>query len=107
MADLATLTSFGRLIHNPGRLAILAILAGCESAEFSFLLESTQQNRGSLSKNLTALAEAGYIEITKRFRGRVPNTSVQMTPSGRRAFRRYRRQYRKLMDRLDREDSRS
>ena len=104
MDEVAALAGLDRLIHNPGRLAVLA---GCESADFAYLLQATQQNRGSLSKNLTALEGGGYVEITKRFRGRVPNTNVKLTPNGRRAFRRYRRQYRKLMDRLDREDSRS
>jgi DNA-binding transcriptional ArsR family regulator len=102
MDDYAVLAKLDRLIHNPGRLAILAVLAGCESADFTFLEQVTRINKGTLSKHLTALEEAGYLEITKRFKGRMPNTSVRMTSRGRKAFRNYRRQYRQAMDHIER-----
>jgi DNA-binding transcriptional ArsR family regulator len=104
MDDYAALAKLDRLVHNPGRLAILAVLAGCESADFTFLEEATRINKGTLSKHLMALAEAGYLEITKRFKGRIPNTSVRLTSQGRRAFRDYRRQYRRAMDRIERSE---
>lgn len=91
MVDYSMPNQFDRVIHNPGRLAILAVLAGCESADFMHLLEVTELNKGTLSKNLTALAEAGYIEVVKSFKGKIPNTSASMTASGGRAFKRYRR----------------
>jgi DNA-binding transcriptional ArsR family regulator len=104
MDDFTVLANLDRLIHNPGRLAILAVLAGCESADFTFLEQATRINKGTLSKHLTALEEAGYLEITKRFKGRMPNTSVRLTARGRKAFRNYRRQYRRAMDRIDRSE---
>lgn len=97
MADFSALTKLDRLVHNPGRLAILAVLAGCESADFTYLQHITQLNKGTLSKHLSALESADYIEITKRFRDRVPNTNVRMTPAGRKALRDYQRQHSKLM----------
>jgi DNA-binding MarR family transcriptional regulator len=90
MTDYSLPTKFDRMVHNPGRLAVLA---GCESADFTFLEQTTELNKGTLSKNLTALEEAGYIEIVKRFKGKVPNTSASLTAAGRRAFKTYRRQY--------------
>jgi hypothetical protein len=33
-----------------------------------------------------------YVEITKRFRGKVPQTLLRLTAAGRDAFERYRRQ---------------
>jgi DNA-binding transcriptional ArsR family regulator len=104
MDDYAVLAKLDRLVHNPGRLAILAVLAGCESADFTFLEQATRINKGTLSKHLSALAEAGYLEITKRFKGRKPNTSVRLTARGRKAFRTYRRQYRQAMDRIERSE---
>jgi DNA-binding transcriptional ArsR family regulator len=104
MREYAILARLDKLVHNPGRLAILAVLAGCESADFTFLEQATQINKGTLSKHLMALHEAGYIEITKRFKGRMPNTSVRLTSRGRRAFRAYRRQYREAMDRIERSE---
>jgi DNA-binding transcriptional ArsR family regulator len=102
MDDFAILAKLDKLVHNPGRLAILAVLAGCESADFTFLEQMTRLNKGTLSKHLTALEGAGYLEITKRFKGRMPNTSVRLAARGSKAFRNYRRQYRQAMDRIER-----
>jgi DNA-binding MarR family transcriptional regulator len=88
MTDYSLPTKFDRMIHNPSRLAIMAVLAGCESADFTFLEQETELNKG-----LTALEEAGYIEIKKRFKGKFPNTSASLTAAGRKAFKSYRRQY--------------
>jgi DNA-binding transcriptional ArsR family regulator len=104
MDDYAVLAKLDRLAHNPGRLAILAVLAGGESADFTFLEHATGMNKGTLSKHLTALEEAGCLEITKRFTGRMPNTSVRLTSRGRKAFRTYRLQHRQVMDRIDRSE---
>jgi DNA-binding MarR family transcriptional regulator len=93
MTDYSLPTKFDRMIHNPSRLAIMAVLAGCESADFTFLEQETELNKGTLSKGLTALEEAGYIEIKKRFKGKFPNTSASLTAAGRKAFKSYRRQY--------------
>jgi DNA-binding MarR family transcriptional regulator len=97
MVDYSMPNQFDRVIHNPGRLAILPVLAGCERADLTYLWEVTELKKGTLSKNLTALAEAGYIEIVKSFKGKVPNTSASMTAKGRRAFTRYRREMKRFM----------
>ena len=47
MGDYTVLTKLDRLIHNPGRLAILAVLLGCESADFTFLEQATDLNKGA------------------------------------------------------------
>ena len=39
---------------------------------------------------------AGYVAITKSFKGKYPNTSAALTADGRKAFRKYRKQYRKF-----------
>lgn len=101
MTDFSFPTQLDRMIHNPGRLAIMAVLAGCESADFIFLEKSTELNKGTLSKHLSALEESGYIEITKSFKGKVPNTSAQLTPQGRKAFKKYRKQYQAFLQSVD------
>jgi hypothetical protein len=53
-----------------------------------------------------ALAETGYIDITKRFKDRMPNTSVRITIAGREALRNYRWQYSAFIERLDDVDRR-
>ena len=41
--------------------------------------------------SLVRLEEAGYVEIAKTFRGKIPQTLLSLTESGRRAFEEYRR----------------
>src|SRR5664279_852414 len=72
-----------RLIHEPGRLAILTVLSSVRSADFVFLQRTTGLTKGNLSSHLTKLEEAGLVEISKRFINRRPNTSVALTPAGR------------------------
>jgi DNA-binding MarR family transcriptional regulator len=96
VADYSLPTKFDPLIHQQSRLAIMAVLMGCESADFSFLQEATQLTKGTLSKHLQKLHEAGYIEIQKSFKGNYPNTNACLTNSGRKAFQEYRRKLQKF-----------
>jgi hypothetical protein len=43
----------------------------------------------ALSKQLTTLADAGYVEIRKAFAGKRPRTSARLTDGGRTAFDRH------------------
>jgi DNA-binding MarR family transcriptional regulator len=72
-----------RLIHEPGRLAIMTVLSSVKDADFLFLLRATGLTKGNLSSHLAKLEEAGLIEIEKRFIRKKPNTSVSLTPLGR------------------------
>ena len=93
MNDFTLPSRFDPLIHQPSRLSIMAVLAGCESADFTYLVNATDLNKGTLSKHLTKLRDAGYVEIKKSFKGNYPHTSAKLTDKGRRAFKEYRRQY--------------
>jgi DNA-binding MarR family transcriptional regulator len=73
-----------RLIHEPGRLAILTVLSSVESADFVFLQRTTNLTKGNLSSHLAKLEEAGLIRIEKRFVRKKPNTNVSLTAVGRR-----------------------
>jgi len=81
-----------RLVHEPARLAITAVLSACESADFAFLLHSTGLSKGNLSAHLSKLEDGGYVAIRKGFKGKYPHTTCALTPVGRRAFERYQRQ---------------
>ena len=80
-----------RVIHEPGRLMIVALLSGIEEADFLYLLHETALNKGTLSSHLARLEEAGYVEITKTYRGKVPQTLLKLTRAGRKAFDQYRK----------------
>ena len=70
-----------------------AVLSACESADFTFLLNTTGLSKGNLSAHLSKLRDAGYVQITKSFRGNYPHTTCSLTKQGRRAFDDYRKQY--------------
>jgi len=93
VSDYSLPAKFDPLIHQSSRLAIVAVLAGAKSADFVYLVEATGLNKGTLSKHLTKLREAGYIEIEKGYKGNYPHTSAKLTATGRKAFKDYRRQY--------------
>ena len=77
---------FDELIHAPTRLAIVALLAASEWAEFKFIRDSAGLSDSALSKQLTTLEEAGYVQLRKSFVGKRPRTSAALTPAGRTAF---------------------
>ncbi len=80
-----------RVIHEPGRLVIMASLYVVESADFLFLTRQTGLTFGNLSSHMSKLEEAGYIEVVKDFVDRKPHTMLRMTRKGRAAFEEYRR----------------
>jgi DNA-binding MarR family transcriptional regulator len=91
MNELArSISLLDRVIHEPGRLMIVALLSGIEEADFLYLLHETEMNKGTLSSHLARLEEAGYVEITKTYRGKVPQTLLKLTRAGRKAFEQYR-----------------
>jgi DNA-binding transcriptional ArsR family regulator len=72
-----------RLVHEPGRLAILTVLSSVTDADFVFLQRTTGLTKGNLSSHLTKLEEAGLVAIEKRFVRKKPNTKVALTAEGR------------------------
>lgn len=72
-----------RLIHEPGRLAIMTVLSSVNDADFVFLQRATGLTKGNLSSHLTKLDEAGLVNIEKRFVRKKPNTNVALTALGR------------------------
>lgn len=77
------------ILHSQVRLAIMSILIGVKSAEFSFLLENIKTTKGNLSFQMTKLKDAGYIEIAKSFKGSYPLTTLQITDKGSKAYEIY------------------
>lgn len=90
--QVRNLSNLDRVIHEPSRLIIVALLSAVEKTDFLYLQHETALNKGTLSSHLSRLEEAGYVQIEKIFRGKVPQTLLQLTAAGREAFDRYRRQ---------------
>lgn len=97
-ADLRSLAEVDRLVHEPSRAVILAILAAVDSADFLYLQRETGLTRGNLSAHLSKLEQAGYVNIEKTYRGKIPMTLCRMTKTGQAAFDRYRKQMKQFVD---------
>ena len=83
------LTGLDRLIHEPARLTLMTILSVVRSADFLYLLGESGLTKGNLSAHLSKLEEAGYVQITKSFKGKLPHSDYALTKKGRRAFTDY------------------
>lgn len=77
------------LLHSELRLAVMSLLLAAEEADFVYIKQQTQSTAGNLSVQLDKLSKAGYVEITKTFRGKVPCTLCRITPAGIKAFEAY------------------
>lgn len=88
--DLQPIADIDRLVHEPARLMILAILYVVESADFLFLMRQTGLTKGNLSSHMGKLEAAGYIDIKKEFVDKIPRTLLRLTDKGREAFQTYR-----------------
>lgn len=77
------------LIHAPKRLRIMAILSTFDHVTFALLQARLELAAADLSKQLTALREAGYVRTRKTGRGPGSETWVSMTRSGLTAYKRH------------------
>jgi DNA-binding transcriptional ArsR family regulator len=80
-----------RVIHEPARLLIVALLAGVKEADFLWVQRESDLTKGNLSSHLAKLEESGYVEVEKTYRGRIPLTILRLTRQGRTAFDAYKR----------------
>jgi DNA-binding MarR family transcriptional regulator len=73
-------------VHQRVRLGILTVLTEADRADFRTLAEVLNLTPGNLSRNLTLLAERGYVTVEKVFEHRRPRTWVEATAAGRQAL---------------------
>ena len=76
---------FDRVIHEPNRLQICALLTPHKSVEFADLRDEIGIADAALSKHLKALETAGYVVIHKHAVEGRTRTSASITPAGREA----------------------
>ncbi|MBQ2187955.1 MAG: transcriptional regulator [Bacteroidales bacterium] len=77
------------ILHSELRLAVMSILAGVDSAEFSYIKQQTGATSGNLSVQIDKLSAAGYISVEKGFKGKMPCTTCKITKAGLDAFEKY------------------
>jgi DNA-binding MarR family transcriptional regulator len=95
--QIRIIADLDRVIHEPGRLMIMAMLYAVETADFLYLQHETTMNKGTLSSHISRLEKEGYIHVEKGFRGKVPQTVLSLTRSGRSSFEEYRKMLKKSL----------
>lgn len=98
--DLEPIASLDRLVHEPGRLLVLACLSVVARADFLYVMRQTGLTQGNLSSHLSKLETAGYVAVEKTFVGKVPRTILTLTDLGRESLRAYRTQLTDALNRL-------
>ena len=77
------------IVHGRLRLALLSLLSGVETAEFTWLRAKTDATDGNLGAQLLKLEQAGYVAVEKKFVRRKPQTLYRITETGRQALTEY------------------
>ena len=90
-SQIQTIAELDRVIHEPGRLMIVALLSAVNQADFLYLQHETGMNKGTLSSHISRLETEGYVTVEKTFRGKVPQTRLSLTRIGRVSFEEYRK----------------
>jgi len=94
------LTDINQIIHAPARLRILASLYVVSNLDYVFLKNQTGLTWGNLATHLNKLEDAGYISIQKGYQGKKPQTKIQLSSEGRKAFLDYKKSLKQVLDDL-------
>jgi DNA-binding MarR family transcriptional regulator len=78
---------FNPTIHAPNRLRICALLDVVEQAEFSAVQDRLGVSASVLSKHVSVLMEAGYVQQRRATRDTRQRVWLQLTKAGRAAYR--------------------
>lgn len=77
------------LLGHPVRFSIVALLASASHVEFSFVRDQVEVSDSVLSKQISALENAGYVKVHKGFIGKRGRTWFSISNLGRRTFQRH------------------
>ncbi|MGV9456731.1 transcriptional regulator [Streptomyces sp. NPDC003635] len=77
---------FDATIHAPNRLRICALLEAAGEAEFAVVQQQLDVSASVLSKHVTVLMEAGYVEQRKAVRDTRQRVWLRLTRQGRQAY---------------------
>lgn len=102
---IPSLTNVDRLVHEPSRSVVLAILVAVKSADFLYLQRETKLTKGNLTIHLSKLEKAGFIRIEKTYRGKIPLTLCHITNKGRKAFDLYCSQLKRFLENANQTES--
>jgi len=93
-------SNIDRLIHEPARYDIMALLYVVEQAEYLFIQNHTEMTSGNLTTHISKLEKEGYLSVQKKFVRKKPKTFLRLTSNGRKAFDNYRSEMKKQISTL-------
>ncbi|MBS3822053.1 MAG: ArsR family transcriptional regulator [Planctomycetes bacterium] len=76
----------------------MASLAGVKRLDFNELKAQLGLTDGNLSRHLSHLENAGYVKISKGFKGKKPRTTVAISAKGQRALAQYLQALQNIID---------
>lgn len=88
---------FDEVIHAPHRLRICAMLNGARMVEFSVLRQHLGLSKSALSKHLSQLVDAGYVEQSRATRDSRSHVWLTLTREGQKAYAGHRESLRQIM----------
>jgi DNA-binding MarR family transcriptional regulator len=68
------------------RLGVMAVLMANDNVSFTELKEALDLTDGNLASHVAALEKAKYVEVSKQFVGKKPNTTYTASKEGKQAF---------------------
>jgi len=77
------------LVHDATRLRIMTLVASEGTVEFATARAVCDLTNGNLGAHLNRLEEAGYILVSKVVEGRQVSTTITLTETGSKAYRKY------------------
>ena len=78
-----------RVIHEKGRLAIMAALGASPELSFTELRDTLNMTDGNLTSHMRTLQEEGFVSVSKSYQNNRPLTTCSLTSAGRKAFANY------------------
>ena len=75
----------------------MAYISGAGEADFTSIKKAVDTSDGNMSVHLRKLEEAGYLNVTKGFNARKPQTIFALSDKGRQAWVQYLEQMRTLI----------
>lgn len=78
-----------KILEHRLRLQIMSVLVTGDAVDFNSLKEALDVTDGNLASHIKALEKEKYLNVTKTFIDRKPNTRYKITEKGRTAFRKH------------------
>lgn len=85
------------VIHSRIRLAVVALLASVDHADFTHIRDAVGTTDGNLGTHMQRLVDTGYVSVVRRMDGARPASRYRLTDEGRAAFLGYTRHLERLL----------